>query len=202
MNSLYNFLTSGFIIGSFSLMALAPISFTETEDAAEEPPSTAPREAASVAAMLGELSPDRYDEVLWLARIIYSETKRPDEMRLVAWVARNRVDIGFRGTTYYSVATAPGQFSGLNASDSAYYENISLGRHDMGNPAWVRALEIANEVANAPASKRPFPTTVLHFYSPHILNAPPEWASRGELYLAIRSEKGGADRFHFYDNVK
>ena len=36
-------------------------------------------------------------ETLWLARAIFSETKRVDEQILVAWVIRNRVDTGFRG---------------------------------------------------------------------------------------------------------
>ncbi len=33
------------------------------------------------------------NETLWLARCIYSETKRPEEQELVAWVVRNRVEI-------------------------------------------------------------------------------------------------------------
>ena len=200
MHQFINFLTSGFIIGSFSLFALNPVSIPE--DTADEPPSTPPQEAAQVVAAIGDLKKDSQDEVLWLARIIYSETKRPDEMRLVGWVARNRVEIGFRGNNYYEVATAPGQFSGLNARDLEYYNNISLGHGDLANPSWVQALAIANAVYTAPASERPFPITVLHFYSPHILKVPPEWAERGELVLAVASGKGGADRFHFYNNVK
>ena len=31
-------------------------------------------------------------EILWLARAMYSETKRPHEQELVAWVVRNRLE--------------------------------------------------------------------------------------------------------------
>ena len=47
-------------------------------------------------------------ETLWLARCIYSETKRPAEQELVAWVLRNRVETGYRGqTTYESTVLDP-----------------------------------------------------------------------------------------------
>lgn len=44
------------------------------------------------------------DEILWLARTIFSETKRPHEQELVAWVVRNRVETGYRGNATYEAA--------------------------------------------------------------------------------------------------
>ncbi|WP_243663594.1 cell wall hydrolase [Rhodothermus marinus] len=59
------------------------------------------------------MPPEAIDsETLWLARVIYSETKRPEEMELVAWVVRNRVETRFRGkATYRDVVLDPFQFS-------------------------------------------------------------------------------------------
>jgi len=81
------------------------------------------------------------DEMLWLARIIYSETKTTYEMKLVAWVARNRVESGYTGNTYEQVAKSKYQFSGLNSFDRNYRHNISIGYEDAdSNERWKKAL--------------------------------------------------------------
>ena len=50
---------------------------------------------------LTPLPPEMIDnETLWLARAIFSETKRPEEQILVAWVIRNRVETGYRGNAH------------------------------------------------------------------------------------------------------
>ncbi len=148
------------------------------------------------------LSPEDRAEILWLARVIYSETKVPEEMRLVAWVVRNRVETGYRGTTYRAVATSAKQFSGLTPGSPDYERNVSLDYEDTGNRSWVAALAIAEEVYTANLDSRPFPKTVRHFYSPHAVSATPFWVDTGELRLKIAAPDGSPPRFAFYDGVK
>lgn len=139
------------------------------------------------------------EEILWLARVIHSETKDADEMYDIAWVVRNRVETNFRGDTYEKVAKSKNQFSGLQPSDVHYRYNISRTYESTGE-AWKNSVEVAKEVYNAPSSKRPFPITVRHFYSPVAVDAP-MWADHGELHSEVIDPKGNV-RFAFYDGVK
>ena len=104
-------------------------------------------------------------ETLWLARCIYSESDRPHEQELVAWVVRNRVATGYRGKrTYEGVVLDPKQFSAFNAG--APRRGFYLGlRPESQAPGWRRALLIAAYVRHAPWSRRPFDVRVRHFYS-------------------------------------
>lgn len=55
------------------------------------------------------------DETLWLARALYPETIRAEEMELVAWGILNRVKIHYSGKdTYKEVMLDPWQFSAFN----------------------------------------------------------------------------------------
>ena len=104
-------------------------------------------------------------ETLWLARCIYSESDRPHEQELVAWVVRNRVATGHRGQwTYRDVVLDPKQFSAFNdgAPRRAFYSSLEP---DDDAPGWRRALLIASYVRRAPWSQRPFEINVQHFYS-------------------------------------
>ena len=104
-------------------------------------------------------------ETLWLARCIYSESDRPHEQELVAWVVRNRVATGHRGKrTYRDVVLDPKQFSAFNvgAPRRSYYMSLQPGDGGLG---WRRALVIASYVRRAPWSQRPFDVNVQHFYS-------------------------------------
>jgi hypothetical protein len=143
--------------------------------------------------------PSYNEEILWFARLIYSETKNVNEQIYVAWVARNRVENGFRGHTYKQVALAPSQFSGLNSFDHNYAHNINLDFHD-NVPGWKTAIEVAKLVYDAPETIRPFPEDVLHFYSPYIVNAP-HWALDKQAVHEIKDNYGRV-RFAFYGGVK
>ena len=104
-------------------------------------------------------------ETLWLARCIYSESDRPHEQELVAWVVRNRVATGHRGKrTYRDVVLDPKQFSAFNAGAPrrSFYMNLDPDDRATG---WRRALLIASYVRRAPWSQRPFEINVQHFYS-------------------------------------
>jgi hypothetical protein len=141
-------------------------------------------------------------EILWFARILYSETKDSNEMRLIAWVVRNRVETNYRGNTYQSVAQSKNQFSGLSPADPNYKINTTLD-YDDTIPAWKNALSVAKEVFYAPDSERPFAQNVRHFYSPVSTSTSPSWAHKEDLALVVPSSTpSGAPRFEFYSDVK
>jgi hypothetical protein len=177
---------------------LAPLGERAAEPNAEEPPGRTDVNTASDAAA----SADRLENILWLARVVYSETKEPEEMRLVGWVVRNRVETGFRGTTYREVATRKKQFSGLNPGDPGAEEILALDYADERHRAWTTALAIAEEVYDADSASRPFPVTVRHFYSPHAVRAVPLWTDAGALHLTIEAADGTHSRFAFYNGVR
>lgn len=141
------------------------------------------------------------EEILWLARIVFSETKIVSEMPYIAWVVRNRVDTEYNGLTYKEVALHPNQFSGLNIGDKQYNMNISMNVHNQ-NKSWQSALRVATDVCNASTIERLFPETVRHFYSPRSINSSPTWATEKSLYHTIKSINGCADRFAFHKDVK
>lgn len=143
------------------------------------------------------------DEVIWLARAIFSETKDPGEMYLVAWVIRNRVNTEYLGdTTYKEVVLHKGQFSGLQKSDKQYHTNVNLSYFDT-NKSWKDALDIAHEVFYASDSTRPLPQSVKHFYSPQSVRRAPSWADDKKLYHVIEQDNPNHPaRFAFYDGVK
>ncbi|MDZ4700877.1 MAG: cell wall hydrolase [Rhodothermales bacterium] len=117
-------------------------------------------------------------ETLWLARCIFSETKRPEEQELIAWVVRNRVESAYRGkSSYRDVVLDPFQFSAFNveSTESTYYSSIPLQYDETG---WQRALSIAYYVRHARPQYRPFSAETLHFYSQQSMigQREPVWA--------------------------
>jgi len=140
-------------------------------------------------------------EILWLARIMYSETKRADEQHIIGWVVRNRVDTGYTGRTYESVAKHSRQFSGLNPYDKRYEHNISRWYSSEGY-SWETALELAKEVYFAPESSRPLALTTRHFYSPNAVRQTPAWAEGQQAVKLLKDPATGAVRFALYDQVR
>lgn len=140
-------------------------------------------------------------EILWLARVIFSETKDEDEMNLVGWVVRNRVEAEYRGNTYKEVALSAKQFSGLNSKDAQYDININMG-YDSTNEKWVKAIAVAEKIYFADEKDRPFSSDVLHFYSPVSVATIPKWALDGVPDYTVPGTDGMAPRFAFYSGVK
>lgn len=141
------------------------------------------------------------DEILWLARCIYSESDRPDEQRLVAWVVRNRVETGYRGDTYREVVLEDRQFSAFNEPTPRRARIVDLTAEDK-LPGWQTALQIAREVYHAGPSSRPFPVTTRHFFSPISMKnrAVPHWAvDKTPLSLAVHDID--PHRFRFFDGI-
>jgi len=150
----------------------------------------------------GSLGWETKEEILWLARVIYSETKKESEQVLVAWVVRNRVETNFNGNSYREVATSRGQFSGLNVSDLQYIHNISRN-YDSGGESWSKALQVAEAVYSSPVFLRPFSKTVRHFYSPISTSVDPAWSGDLKPTLVVRGPYPERHiRFAFYDSVK
>ena len=74
-------------------------------------------------------------ETLWLARCVYSETNRPEEMELVAWTIRNRVETRYRGqSTYRGTVLDPFQFSAFNPGSSKRRHYLNLDPTSSARP--------------------------------------------------------------------
>jgi len=140
-------------------------------------------------------------EVLWLARALYSETKLKEEQVLIAWVIRNRMESEKYPGTYREVVLQRNQFSGLNPSDKQYYTNIARTYGESG-PGWDSALAVADAVYHASGVLRPIPETVTHFYSPHAVSRTPSWAADTKASHVVRDSEDKSIRFAFYDGVK
>jgi spore germination cell wall hydrolase CwlJ-like protein len=143
-------------------------------------------------------------ETLWLARVIYSETKRPEEMELVAWVVRNRVETGYRGKgSYRSTVLDPFQFSAFNPGDRKrqHYSNLT---HRSNAPGFDRALAIAHTVQFAGDHFRPFSQSTRHFYSERSMVGVrhPAWAKDGYKVDPKRSFTLDERRFRFFAEVR
>ncbi len=142
------------------------------------------------------------EETLWLARCIFSETKDPQEMILVAWVVRNRVETRYRGrTSYKSVILDPFQFSAFNPSSSAryFYSNLQADSKVFG---WDAALRTAYQVRTSHRSERPFSEHTRHFYSERSMvgRNVPLWAG-GIEPVELLEQEIDEKRFRFYEGV-
>lgn len=151
----------------------------------------------------GQAQEKSRQEILLLARAIYSETKneKNGEMVKVGCVIRNRVETGYRGVTYEEVVFAEAQFSGLNPRDRQYLINTTID-YENANPAWRNALQVAGLVYNYGELICQFPLTVRHFYSPVAVKKTPEWALGKKPVDIIYNETGTGIRFAFYEGVK
>lgn len=145
----------------------------------------------------------RDSKTLWLARAVYSETDRPDEMRLVAWVVRNRVEKEYRGReTYREIVLDPKQFSAFNEDNPLreYYMTKPV-RDASHNSRWEAALEIADEVRRRSPLFRPFSSKTLYFYSevsmpPH--SPHPDWRHDFDLVSTAATRAVEPRRFRFF----
>ena len=142
-------------------------------------------------------------EILWLARIVYSESKLSQEQIVVAWVVRNRVKSQFRGaTSYEGVARDPNQFSGLTPGDNQYQINTKLDYGDIKNNSWQNSIEIARAVYFADESLNPIAPTVRHFYSPISVIKDPKWVANKKPVLIMRDPETSFIRFAFYEGIR
>jgi hypothetical protein len=150
------------------------------------------------------LPPQEIDtETLWLARVIYSETKEPQEQELVAWVVRNRKDTEYRGKdSYQEVALDSYQFSAFNPGTRtrSHYSSLTPKSTEAG---WQNALSIAKQVKEAPDSLRPFTETTRHFFSQQSMRGGgfPNWARGKSAVDPERDFDLNVRRFRFYSGI-
>jgi hypothetical protein len=156
----------------------------------------------NVAVTIPEFDAANLDEdVLWMARCIFSETKRPEEQELIAWVLRNRVETGYRGKrSYRSTVLDPMQFSAFNANSPKrrYYAGLAPTSSARG---WQTALRIAHEVYYSPETARPFSRKTRHFYSERSMvgRSQPVWAD-GKRPVSLDRDVDPR-RFRFFAGV-
>jgi len=142
-------------------------------------------------------------ETLWLARAVFSETKRPEEQILVAWVIRNRVETAFRGKkTYKDVVLDPYQFSAFmtNSEDRPYYLALDPASKDRG---WQRTLFIAYNIRHLNGNYRPFSERTRHFYSERSMtdSQRPAWVE-GKIPVDVAPIVSiDQTRFRFYEGI-
>lgn len=171
----------------------------------EQPARLSPAEEALLnPRKLEPLPPEKIDsETLWLARAIYSESHRPKEQLLVAWVVRNRVDTRFRGKrSYEAVVLDPFQFSAFtpDAPKQPFYSSLDV--HSSA-PGWQQTLRIAHTVRSLDPIYRPFSSETRHFFSatsrPN--GGAPAWA-RDLLPVRLSDPyRVELNRFRFYEGV-
>ena len=143
-------------------------------------------------------------ETLWMARAMYSESKRAEEQELVAWVIRNRLDTGFLGAaSIEDVVLSPFQFSAFNPGNPVadYYVGLDVLSEEKN---WQRTLALAYYVQHAESSLRPFAPTVRHFHSPQAMKdpgTPPIWTRDSVPVQPSRAFELNAARFRFFANV-
>ena len=143
-------------------------------------------------------------DILWMARAMYSESKRPREQELVAWVIRNRLDSGYLGAeSIQDVVLSPFQFSAFNPGrpQAAFHAGLDVF---FDEPGWQRTLALAYFVTHADHSLRPFGPTVRHFHSPQSMpedKTAPEWMAGLEPVQPTRAFELDAERFCFFADV-
>ncbi len=143
-------------------------------------------------------------ETLWLARAMFSESKRLDEQELVGWIVRNRVNSNYRGcTTYQECVLDPFQFSAFLPSKMKLQDYTILTEMSRVT-GWQKTLSLAFHIRYAHSRLRPFGYKVRHFYSEQSMldtEIPPEWADNLSPIIPSRNIELDERRFRFYANV-
>lgn len=143
-------------------------------------------------------------ETLWLARAMFSESKRHDEQDLVGWALRNRVESEYRGcTSYQGCVLDPFQFSAFISGQPklGYYTGLT---EISDVPGWQRTLALAFYIRHADERFRPFSQLVRHFYSEQSMLDPdvvPDWVGDLSPITPTRNTRLDERRFRFYAGV-
>jgi len=186
-----------FKVGNQSLLTPPPSSIPtlqETKDAFWNPWAITPTHISNIDI-----------ETLWLARAMFSESKRHDEQELIGWTVRNRLDTNYRGcTSYQECVLDPFQFSAFLPSQMKlhYYTSLTEMSDITG---WQKTLALAFYIRYADSQLRPFGHKVRHFYSEQSMSdteIPPEWVGDSTPIVPFRNLQLDERRFRFYANVR
>ena len=199
-NTVKRSVAAGLSIVLAGMLPLLALFFTalSPDDLAESELPTAVVSDAPPPFVLADVS----DDVLWLARCMYSETKKPHEQELVGWVIRNRVETEYRGaSTYEGVVLDPYQFSAFNPGNPKRRLYTTLVP-ETASESFQRTLAIAHDVYYARSASRPFPKSTRHFYSERSMvgGAAPTW-STGHRPVRPTGFRVDPRRFRFYSGV-
>lgn len=84
-------------------------------------------------------------DILWLSRVLYSETDKPLEMYYIAHVVKNRVETCYRGECIYKeVVLDPYEFSAFNKNRESRDYLMRLNDSNVRDPGrWAAAKQIA-----------------------------------------------------------
>ena len=148
-----------------------------------------------------QLSPYEQDEVLWLARCVYSESNLKHEQEVVAWVVRNRVETEYRGSSYREVVLEPLQFSAFNTPSPRRSHILSL-THKSTSAVWQQALDVALTVYQSDPINRPISLETRHFYSPISMKGgkTPPWAKHADA-IDLADIDIDPNRFLFFEEI-
>lgn len=127
------------------------------------------------------LTGEELEDILWLSRTAYSETKDYDEAWHIMWVIRNRVDTKYRNkTTYKGVVLDPYQFSAFNPTSNQRLLRLKNRYLNMGTnyptERWRTYLKMSAIVRFANSEMNPLDSTdVRHFVHQKALTRIPAW---------------------------
>ncbi|WP_174254896.1 cell wall hydrolase, partial [Acidisphaera sp. S103] len=149
------------------------------------------------------------DEKQYLAMTLYGEARGEAHASrvAVAWVIRNRVQIGRWGNSYRSVVTARLQFTCWSLkADPKNYSAI----HNPSGAAWTDCQEIARQVIAASPASNPVPgatnyyspktQSALHRQNPDLYDETPDWTDPPAVVVPNPSGVPETS-FRFYKNV-
>lgn len=178
----------------FSLLTLLPAGHAEATSPVSD-------DFETLRTRLEAMPPMEMDEVLWLARCIYSESNKAHEQEYIAWVVRNRVETRYRGENYREVILEPLQFSLFNTNSARRNYILGLNQNANSKP-WVSALNIALKIYQASPEDRPFSQKTRHFYSPISMKngKTPAWAKNAEP-LDSAAFDIDPERFLFFEEI-
>jgi len=140
-------------------------------------------------------------DILWLSRILYSETGKPLEMYYIAHIVKNRVETCYNGEcSYKGVALDPYEFSAFNRGRDTRYYLMDLKRKNAYNPAkWAASKQIALDVYMSNYD----PTNgATHFFAQVGMpnHSFPNWAYHGEEVELPNNIN--ENRLRIYKNVR
>jgi len=140
-------------------------------------------------------------DILWLSRVLYSETDKPLEMYYIAHIVKNRVETCYNGEcSYKGVALDPYEFSAFNRGRDTRYYLMDLKRKNAYNPAkWAASKQIALDVYMSNYD----PTNgATHFFAQVGMpnHSFPNWAYHGEEVELPNNIN--ENRLRIYKNVR